>query len=140
MSDQIKLAGEASQAMSEALRTRLGGGETDVVIDTNIYSFIGEGRVKPTDPKAKASQQQVDMVVGLAEQMRGQNEAQFKAFQERLAAKLGDPRVAAEAKALLAKAREFHDARVKELAGAMKTAKENPANATVAAQRRAPCP
>ena len=137
MAEQIRLAGEAAQAMSKALRARLGGGETDIVIDTNIYSFIGEGRIKPTDAAGKASQQQVDIVVGLAEQRRGQNEAQFKAFEQRLIARLGDPRVVAEAKALLAKAREFHQARVNELSAAMERAKADPANKTEAAQKRA---
>jgi hypothetical protein len=139
MSDQIRLAGEAAQAMSKALRERLGGAETDAVIDTNIYSFIGEGRIKAGagDAKGKAAQQQVDLVVGLAEQLRGQNEAQFKAFEQRLLGKLGDARVVAEAKTLLAQAREFHKARMAELGTAMAKAKADPANKTEAAQRRA---
>jgi hypothetical protein len=136
MSDQIRDAGEAAQAMSKALRKRLGGGETDAVIDTNIYSFIGEGRIK-ADAKGAATQSHVDLVVGLAEQLRGQSERQFRAFEQRLMARLGDARVVAEAKALLAQAREFHKARVAELSAAMARAKADPANKTEAAQKRA---
>ena len=136
MAEQIKNAGEAAKEMSKALRDRVGG-ETDVVIDTNIYSFIGEGRIKPTDPKARGAQQHVDMMVGLAEQLRGQSEKSFNEFVGRLKGRLKDPRFAKEVEALVGEARKFHDDRVQELKGAMDRAKADPANKTEAAQKRA---
>ncbi len=110
MARQVEDAARASQELADALRNRVGG-ETDIVIDTNIYSFIGEGRVKPTDPAARGAQQHVDVVVGLAEQMRGQTDAQFQAFEKRLLEGAKDPRVNDEARRVLGQAKEFHDAR-----------------------------
>ena len=135
MAEQVKLAGEAAAAMSKALRARVGG-ETDVVIDTNIYSFIGEGRIKPTG-EGKAQQQHADIVAGLAEQLRGQGEEQFKAFEKRLLEATKDKTVHKEAKALLEEARKFHDERVKEYNDALKDATADPKNTTPAARVRA---
>jgi hypothetical protein len=119
--DQVRKAAEAAKALSEALRTKLGGAETDAAIDTNIYSFIGEGRISPPDPAGKGAQQHVDLMVGLAEQLRGQNEQQFRDFEQRLGKKLQSGEVGAEAKQLLSDARAFHDARQ----GEWKTARED---------------
>lgn len=137
MAKQVEQAAKAAQELSDALRQRVGG-ETDAVIDTNIYSFIGEGRLKPSDPAAKAAQQHVDVVVGLAEQMRGQTDAQFKAFEKRLTEKAADPRVVAEAGRVLGQAREFHDARQAEWKQALSAAgAKTEAQATPAQQRAA---
>jgi ribosomal protein L17 len=136
MAEQIKNAGEAAKEMSKALRDRVGG-ETDVVIDTNIYSFIGEGRIKPTDPKARGAQQHVDVLVGLAEQMRGQSEKQFNEFVGRLKNRLKDPRFQTEMDALIGEAKEFHKDRVKEFSEAVDRAKANKDNKGDAAQKRA---
>ena len=122
MANQVKLSGEAAQRLSEALRAKVGG-ETDAQIDTNIYSFIGEGRVKASDPKSQGAQQHVDTVVGLAEQLRGQGDQDFKRFEQRLGKAMGDPRAVTEAKQLLAEARKFHDARQAEWKAALAKAK-----------------
>jgi hypothetical protein len=110
MADQVEQAAKAAAELSEALRRKVNG-ETDAVIDTNIYSFIGEGRVKPVDAAGKAVQGHVDIMVGLAEQMRGQSDAQFNAFEKGLAARAGDPTVADAAKKIIGEAKTFHDNR-----------------------------
>lgn len=138
MAEQIDRAAKASQELADALRVRVGG-ETDAVIDTNIYSFIGEGRVKPSDPASKGAhaQQHVDVVVGLAEQMRGQSAAQFHAFEQSLVGSAGDPRVAAEARRVLGDAREFHDARQREWRTALADAGAPSEAKATEAQKRA---
>ena len=137
MGTQVKQAAEAAQRLSDALRGKVGG-ETDAKIDTNIYSFIGEGRVNTSDSAGKGAQQHVDQVVGLAEQMRGQSDAQFKAFEQRLQVAAADPRVQAEARKLLAEARAFHDARQAEWAEARAAAKQaNPKDSPAAIERAA---
>jgi hypothetical protein len=139
MSEQIKAAAEAGHKLSEALRDKLGG-EMDIAIDTNIYSFVGEGKVTPTDAAGKGARQHVDMMVGLAEQMRGQSEQQFQAFEKRMIEGLGrdHPAVGAEAKQLLAEAREFHDARATEWKDARAKAKrENPKESSTVVDRMA---
>lgn len=121
MGDQVKLAAEAAQKLSDALRERVGG-ETDNKIDTNIYSFIGEGRLKPVDPRSRAAQQHVDVVVGLAEQLRGQRDSQVEAIERRLVGKAGDPRVAAEVRRVVGEAREFRGGRELEWQKALRDA------------------
>lgn len=117
---QIEIAAEAAKALSDELRSRVGG-ETDALIDTNIYSFIGEGRIKP-DAAGKAQQSHVDSMVGIAEQMRGQSPKEFQAFEKRLTDRAGDPRVAAEIKNIIGQAREFNQARQAEWKAAVKEA------------------
>ncbi|MEO8272455.1 MAG: hypothetical protein ABI620_00135 [Chloroflexota bacterium] len=136
IAEQVEQAAKAGQELADALRNRVGG-ETDAVIDTNIYSFIGEGRLASVDPKVKGAQAHVDLVTGLAEQLRGQGEASFKAFEQSLGKKLADPRVGAEAKALLGEAREFHKAREAEWATALKDAQAAHKGEGEAAQTRA---
>ncbi len=122
MGEQVKLAAEAAVKLSEALRERVGGGETDAKIDTNIYSFIGEGRLKPVDPHSKAAQQHIDVVVGQAEQLRGQRDAQFEAFEQRMIKNAGDPRVADEVRRVVGEAREFRRGRDAEWQAALREA------------------
>lgn len=122
MKQQIEQSAQAAKDLSDALRKRIGGGETDIVIDTNVYSFIGEGRIVPTERAGQNAKGHVDMVVGLAEQMRGQSEATFNKFQEQLLKNAGDPRVVDEARKVLGQAKEFHDARQREWNDALKAA------------------
>lgn len=137
LSQQVELAAEAAQKLSDELRGKVGG-ETDAVIDTNIYSFIGEGRVKPSpgDAAGKGAQTHVDLMVGLAEQMRGQSNAEFKAFEKRLTEKVGDPRVQQEVKRIIGQAREFNQARQGEWKAAVAEAKSKAPNEPKAVQER----
>jgi hypothetical protein len=138
MKKQIEQSAQAAKDLSDRLRKRTGGGETDIVLDTNVYSFIGEGRIAPTDRAGQNAKAHVDMVVGLAEQMRGQSDAAFNRFQENLLKNAGDPRVVDEARKVLGQAKEFHDARQREWSDALKAAgAPNEAKATPEQKRTA---
>src|SRR5262249_4246982 len=67
----VKLCSEAAVKFKEALRAEVGGQETDRAIDTNIYSFIGEGVLVPETPAERAGRADFDRITGLAEALRG---------------------------------------------------------------------
>jgi hypothetical protein len=127
--EQIRVATEAAQRFRELLRQRIGGRETDVVIDTNVYAFIGESTgegasnrdaivaSRPEDIRA-ASERQVS--VGLAETRRGMDEQQWGSFRERMLRDAGalPGRSREQARRDLDAADAFHDARQRDWAQA----------------------
>ena len=142
IAEQIRTTGEAAKALAEALRRRFGGRETDAVLDTNVYSFIGEGKLLPIDPAGRASRGTVVREVGLAEQLRGMGSERFKQFEKTLLDKFKDTTGPGTAEAkqklqdMLAKAHEFYDARVSEQTAAEKKARDANHGAPDAAVKR----
>jgi hypothetical protein len=90
--DQIRAAADAADYINRQLRERVQG-EPDRAIDTNVYSYIGEDRVRLDTPDLRARGSALEAEIGFAEAMRGLDAAQQQALRQAVEGRLtgGDP-------------------------------------------------
>lgn len=87
IADQIRAAADAAEFINRKLRERLGGAP-DHALDTNIYSYIGEDRVRLDTPELRARAGALEAEIGLAEARRGVDPATWDALQKAISGQL----------------------------------------------------
>ncbi|MBE7519801.1 MAG: hypothetical protein HS107_11225 [Thermoflexaceae bacterium] len=132
LAGQLNESSRASLRFAELLRTALGG-ETDAIIDTNVYAYIGEQSFAARTARERRAEAALAGEVGMAEQIRGLGPEQWSRFRSRLEAELAaarSPEAAAAQRALLRqmeRAEAFFAARETERTAAETQARqENP--------------
>lgn len=103
LQEQLAESSRASLRFGELLR-RAVGGESDAVIDTNVYAYIGEQSFAPRTAGERRTSAALAGEVGMAEQRRGQGAEQWAQFRARMEAELAaarSPEAAAAQRQLL---------------------------------------
>lgn len=101
--DQLAESSRAALHFGELLRSAVVG-ETDAVIDTNVYAYIGEQSFAPRTARERRASAALSGEVGMAEQQRGQGAEQWAQFRARMEAELAaarSPEAAAAQRQLL---------------------------------------
>ena len=133
----IGRADEASKALKEALREQIGGQETDLAIDTNVYSFIGEGVLVPKTEAERTARADFDRVTGFAELIRGGGEARLNDLVNQVKKGMGGDRAAIDhLKDLAKRAKEFVAERNQEHADALKEVRKKHGKTPEATEKR----
>ena len=87
VADQIRASADAAEFINAKLREKLGG-EPDRALDTNVYSYIAEDRVRLDTPELRARSGALEAEIGLAEARRGVDQATWAALEKAIADRL----------------------------------------------------